>query len=79
MTGNLRKTRTQLRWKHWSYGVEVLCGFTDGEHETRKSKHVWTDDDSEPVWITDLEGLFGLQGSRGALLLHVVSSSTVVL
>ena len=49
MAGYLRKTRTQLRWTHWSYGVEVLCGFTDGEHEIRKPKHMWTDDDLEPV------------------------------
>ena len=35
--------------------MEVLCGFTDGEHEIRKPKHTWTDDDSEPVWITDTE------------------------
>ena len=55
MAGYLRKTRTQLRWKRWSYGVEVLCGFTDGEHEIRKPKHMWADDDSEPVWITDTE------------------------
>ena len=55
MAGYLKKTRTQLRWKHWSYGVEVLCGFTDGEHEIRKPKHVWTDDDLEPVQMTDTE------------------------
>ena len=29
--------------------MEVLCGITDGEHEIRKSKHMWADDDSEPV------------------------------
>ena len=40
MGGYLKKTRTQLRWKHWSYGVELLSGFTDGEHEIRKPKHV---------------------------------------
>ena len=32
-----------------------MWGFTDGEHEIRKPKHTWTDDDSEPVWITDTE------------------------
>ena len=52
MAGYLRKTRTQL---HWSYGVEVLCGFTDGEHEIRKPKHMWTDDDLEPVQMMDTE------------------------
>ena len=55
MAGYLRKTRAQLRWKHWSYGVEVLCGFTDGEHEIRKPKHMWTDDDLEPVQMMDTE------------------------
>ena len=55
MAGYLRKTRTQLRWKHWSYGVEALCGCTGGAHEIRKPKHMWTDEDSEPVWITDTE------------------------
>ena len=39
----------------WSYGVEVLCGFTDGEHEFRKPKHMWTDDDLEPVQMMDTE------------------------
>ena len=34
---------------------EVLCGFTDGEHEIRKPKHMWTDDDLEPVQMTDTE------------------------
>ena len=29
--------------------MEELCGFTDGEHEIQKPKHMWTDDDSEPV------------------------------
>ena len=53
MAGYPRKTRTQLRWKPWSYGVEVLCGFTDGEHEVRKPKHVWTDADLEPVQMMD--------------------------
>ena len=37
------------------YGVEVLCGFTDGEHEFRKPKHMWTDDDLEPVQMMDTE------------------------
>ena len=55
MGGYLKKTRTQLRWTHWSYGVEVLCGFTDGDHEIRKPKHMWTDDDLEPVQMTDTE------------------------
>ena len=45
MAGYLRKTRTQL---HWSYGV-------DGEHEIRKPKHMWTDDDLEPVQMMDTE------------------------
>ena len=55
MSGYLRKTRIQLRWTHCSYGVEVLCGFTDGEHVTRKPKHMWTDDDLEPVQMMDIE------------------------
>ena len=55
MAGYLKKTRTQFGWTHWSYGVEVLCGFTDGEHEIRKSKHMWTDDDLEPVQMLDTE------------------------
>ena len=38
MVGYLRKTRKPLRWKHWSYAVEVLCGLTDGEHEIRKTE-----------------------------------------
>ena len=42
MAGYLRKTRKQLRWKHQSCGVDVLCGFTDSEHEIRKSKHMMT-------------------------------------
>ena len=49
-----QEDRTQFRWTHWSYGVEVLCGFTDGEHEIRKSKHMWTDD-LEPVQMLDTE------------------------
>ena len=55
MAGYLRKTRTHLRWTHWSYGVEVLCGFTDGEYEIRKPKHMWADDDLEPVQVKDTE------------------------
>ena len=35
--------------------MEVLCGFTEGEHEIRKSKHMWTDDDLEPVQMMDTE------------------------
>ena len=37
------------------YGVGVLCGFTDGEHDIRKPKHMWTDDDLEPVQMMDTE------------------------
>ena len=55
MSGYPRKTRTQLRWKHWSCGVEVFCGFTDGEHEIRKPKHAWTDGVLEPAQMTDTE------------------------
>ena len=55
MAGYLRKTRQQLRWKQWSHGVEVLCGFTDGEHEIRKPKHMWTDHDLEPMQMMDTE------------------------
>ena len=40
MAGYPRKIRTQLRWKHWSYGAEVLCGFTDGEDESRRQEKV---------------------------------------
>ena len=50
-----QESRTQLRRKHWSYGVEVLCGFTDGQHEIRKPKHMWTDYDLEPVQMMDTE------------------------
>ena len=39
----------------WSYGVEVLCLFTDCEHEIRKPKHMWTDDELEPVQMMDTE------------------------
>ena len=35
--------------------MEVLCGFTDGEHEIRKPKHMWTDDDLGPVQMMDTE------------------------
>ena len=45
----------KLRWTHWSYGVEVLCGFTDGEHEIRKPMHTRTDDDLETVQMIDTE------------------------
>ena len=38
-----------------SYGVDVLCGFTDSEHEIKKPKHVCIDDDSEPVQMTETE------------------------
>ena len=55
MAGYLRKTRPQFCWTHWSYGVEVLCGFTDGEQENRKPKHTWTDDDLDPVQMMDTE------------------------
>ena len=55
MASYLRKTRTQFRRRHWSYGVEVLCGFTDGEHEIRKPKHMWNDDDLEAVQMMDTE------------------------
>ena len=32
-----------------------LCGFTDGEHEIRKPKHMWAGDDLEPVQMMDTE------------------------
>ena len=48
----LRKTRTKL---HWKYGVKVLCGITDGEREIKKPKHIWIDDDLEPVQMMDTE------------------------
>ena len=35
--------------------MEVLCGFTDGEHEIRRPKHMWTDDDLQPVQVLDTE------------------------
>ena len=44
-----QEDQNTLRWKHWSYGVEVLGRFTDGEHEIKKLKHMWTDDDLEDV------------------------------
>ena len=40
MADYLRETRMQLRWKRWSYDVEAVCGFTDGEHEIRKPVQV---------------------------------------
>ena len=55
MASYLRQTRTQFRRTHWSYGVEVLWGFTDGEHEIRKPKRMWNDDDLEPVQMMDTE------------------------
>ena len=33
----------------------MWSGFTDGEHEIRKPKHMWTDDDLEPVQVMDTE------------------------
>ena len=30
----------QLRWKHWSRGVEAACEFTDGECDIEKSVQV---------------------------------------
>ena len=35
--------------------MEVLCGFTDCEHEIRKPKPMWTDDELEPVQMMDTE------------------------
>ena len=35
--------------------MQVLCGFTDGEHEIRKPTQLWTDDDLEPVQMMDTE------------------------
>ena len=55
MADYLRKTRKQLRWKHWSYGVEVLWWFTNEKHEFRKPKLMWTDYDLEPVQMTGTE------------------------
>ena len=35
--------------------MEVLCLFTDCEHEIRKPKPMWTDDELEPVQMMDTE------------------------